>query len=313
LTDQYGNAAAEAQRTLTVQGSSSTVTIDKVNGNNLINYAEAHATGGVPLSGTVSGLGTGATFTLVVTDGSFTNSYTATVGPNGTWTASMPSSDAVMLADGSATVTTQVNGAQATQTVTVAETLPMVMINAIDNGLINAAAAAAGVSLTGSVTGLSANSTFQVTLSDGAFSKSYTATVNGAGTGWTATVSASDATALADGTATATAQVTDIYGNTSIKAVRTTAVHETLPTVTIDAIDGNDVLTTAQAQSGLTIGGASTEVVGQTVMVSLNGLALLRRDCHRRLLVCSRTAICPPPSRAAGWHLRRHRRRDGSI
>jgi hypothetical protein len=126
-------------------------------------------------------------------------------------------------------VTAQVNGAQATQTVTVAETLPTVTINAIDNGLINAAAAAGGVALSGSVTGLAANSTFQVTLSDGAFSKSYTATVNSAGTGWTATVPAADATTLADGTATATAQVTDQYGNVSTQAMRTTAVHETPP------------------------------------------------------------------------------------
>ena len=38
-----------------------TVTINAVDGNNVINYAEARASGGVALSGTVTGLAAGAT------------------------------------------------------------------------------------------------------------------------------------------------------------------------------------------------------------------------------------------------------------
>ena len=77
------------------------------------------------------------------------------------------------------------------------------------------------------------NATLTVMLTDGAFSKAYTATVNGAGTGWTAAIPTGDATTLADGTATATTRVTDQYGNVSLVAVQTVAVHQTLPTVTI--------------------------------------------------------------------------------
>ena len=63
---------------------------------------------------------------------------------------------------------------------TVAETLPTVSINAIDgNNVINNTQAHAGVALSGTVSGLAGNSTFQVTVTDAGFNKSYTATVNG--------------------------------------------------------------------------------------------------------------------------------------
>src|SRR5262249_51803858 len=156
-----------------------------------------HASGGVALSGTVSGLAQGATFNVSVTDGTFSKSYVATVGAGGTWTATIPSSDAATLVNGPATVSAQVTdtyGNQSTlasQTVTVAETLPTVSINAVDgNNVINAAEAAAGVPLSGTVSGFAPNSTFLVTVTDNGVTKSYTATVNAAGTGWNATIPA---------------------------------------------------------------------------------------------------------------------------
>ena len=51
---------------------------------------------------------------------------------------------------------------------------------------------------------------FNVTVTDNGVTKTYVATVNVAGTGWNATIPASDATALANGTATVSAQVTDL-------------------------------------------------------------------------------------------------------
>jgi hypothetical protein len=274
VTDQYGNVSLPAVQTVPVHETLPTVTIDAID-NGLINAAAGAA--GVSLSGSVSGLAANSTFLLTLSDGAFSKSYTSTVNAAGTgWTATILAGDATGPADGTATVTAQVSdqygnvSLPAVQTVAVHETLPTVTINAIDNGLINAAAA--GVSLSGSVSGLAANSTFLLTLSDGAFSNHYTATVNGASTGWTTTIPAGDATALADGTATVTAQVTDQYGNDSTLVVQTVAVHETLPTVTINAIDGNDTLNASEAQSVLTIGGSSTEAIDQTVTVALNGV-----------------------------------------
>ncbi len=101
----------------------------------IINNAEAHATGGVALGGTVTGLAQGATFNVSLTDGTFSKSYTATVGSGGSWTATIPSSDAVTLTNGPATVSAKVTDAYGnvstlvSQAVTVAETLPTLTIS----------------------------------------------------------------------------------------------------------------------------------------------------------------------------------------
>ena len=114
------------------QGVAPTVSINPVDGNNIVNNAEANASGGVPLSGAVTGLVPGVTFTLTLTDGTFSKAYTATVGSNRGWTATIPASDASMLANGTATVSAQAADANggistlASETVTVAETLPTV-------------------------------------------------------------------------------------------------------------------------------------------------------------------------------------------
>ena len=60
-----------------------------------------------------------------------------------------------------------------------AETAPTLTIAPVDgNNVINAAEAAAGVALTGTVSGLAAGSTFNVTVTDNGVTKTYVATVN---------------------------------------------------------------------------------------------------------------------------------------
>ena len=54
-----------------------------------------------------------------------------------------------------------------------------------------------------------------MTVTDNGATKTYVATVNVAGTGWSATIPSTDAVALANGTATVSAQVTDANGNQS--------------------------------------------------------------------------------------------------
>src|SRR5207248_1410297 len=149
-----------------------------------------------------------STFQVTVTDNGVTKSYTATVNAAGTKIGRASCREkALALANGTATVSTQVtdgNGnpsALATQSVTVAETLPTVAITtpiAGDN-IISRRKAAAGVSITGTVTGIAANSTFQVTVTDNGVTKSYTATVNAAGTSWSATIPATDEIGRASG------------------------------------------------------------------------------------------------------------------
>jgi hypothetical protein len=192
----------------------------------VINHAVAAASGGVALSGAVSGLAAGATFQVSVADGAFAKTYTATVdGSGSTWRATIPRADAILLPDGTAVVSSTVANAgghaSASVDVTVAETLPIVTISPVDgrNVIDSAAASAAGgIALTGTVTGLAAGATFAVKLTDGAFVRTYTAKVNAAGSGWSATMPSADASALSNGTALLSAQATDAYGNASAMA-----------------------------------------------------------------------------------------------
>jgi hypothetical protein len=115
--------------------------------------------------------------------------------------------------------------------------------------VITHAEAQGGVTLTGTVTGLAAGATFNITVANGSFTHGYTATVNAQGTGWTATIPPADATTLKDGTLTVTAQVTDQFGNQSVQATQTFAVDETLPTVTISGISPDTGLS---ASDGIT-------------------------------------------------------------
>ena len=234
------SSSVTASETVTVAETLPTVTFSPVDGNNVITGAEANAAGGVPLSGAVSGLAAGATFSVsVVQTDPFSKTYTATVDSAGTgWTATIPESDAITLPDGTATLSTQVTdaygnvSAPATDTVTVSETPPTVTIAAVDgdNVINNAEAhAAAGVALSGTVSGLAAGATFVVTVTDGSFDKTYTATVNSAGNGWTATLPEADAITLANGTATVTAQVTNAFGVSSTIASDNFTVSIALP------------------------------------------------------------------------------------
>ena len=281
-----GSNPALPTETLTINGTvatvAPTVTIAPVDGNNVINNAQARAAGGVALSGTVSGLAAGTTFSVAVIDGGFDKTYTATVDAAGTgWTATISESDAITLADGTATVTTQVTDAYGNQSavasdsVTVAETFSTVTIAPVagDNVINHAEAnAAGGVALIGSVSGLSAGATFSVTVADGSFNKSYTATVNASGNGWTATLPESDAITLADGTATVTTQVTNADGNPPSSASESVIVAEALPTVAIDPVDGDNVINheEANAVGGVPLSGTVTGLaVGATFSVTV--------------------------------------------
>jgi FecR protein/Bacterial Ig-like domain len=251
-----------------------TITITSTD--NIVNHATAAA--GFTISGTESNAD-GQTVTVKIVDGSGNVKGTlATTASAGTWSVNVSPAQAQALADGAytfqATLADQKgnNSNTASQSVTVHETLPTVTISATagdGDNVVNNAEAHAGITLSGGLSGLAPGSTFTVTVTDGTSSKSYAATVNAAGTGWSATIPATDATALKDGTATVTAQVTDIDGNTSTQATQTFTVAETLPAVTMAQVDGNDDITAANAQAGVTISGTESGADGQTVTVKV--------------------------------------------
>jgi hypothetical protein len=65
-------------------------------------------------------------------------------------------------------------------------------------------------------------------------------------------------------------QVTDPYGNPSSVASQTVTVAETLPTVTVDAIEGDNIVTGSEVQSGFSITGTTTGIAdGSEVIVEI--------------------------------------------
>src|SRR6202140_1606354 len=75
----------------------------------------------------------------------------------------------------------------------------------------------------------------------------------GAG-GWPAATPASDVTALANGPATVSAQVSDANG-TQASASQTVTVAETGPTLTMAPVEGNNVINHAEAAAGVPLSG----------------------------------------------------------
>ena len=119
------------------------------------------------------------------------------------------------------------------------------------------------VAIAGTTANVEDGRTVTVTLNG----KTYTATV--ASNAWTLNIPAADAQALA-ATGTATADVSNLAGDTATQATRTVA-HDTLATIAINPIAIDDNINATEAASPVAISGTTTGVEnGQTVTVLLN-------------------------------------------
>ncbi|WP_210253115.1 Ig-like domain-containing protein, partial [Beijerinckia sp. L45] len=204
-----------------------------------INATEAAA--GVAISGTSSGAD-GQTATITIVDGSnaVKDTYTVTIAAGGGWTATVTAAQAQALADGSYTVKADVSDVagnpalEATRALSVDETPPTIAIGTIaGDDTVNGAEAAAGVVITGTSSGVDGQ-TAMIAIVDGsnAVKDTYTVTI-AAGGNWTANVTAAQAQALADGSYTVKADVSDVAGNPAVEATRALTVDETPPTIAI--------------------------------------------------------------------------------
>ena len=120
----------------------------------------------------------------------------------------------------------------------------------------------------GTVSGIAAGSLFNVTVTDAGVTKTYIATVNIAGTGWTATIPSTDAVALANGTATVSAQVTDANGNQASLQPGGDGGRDRPDADHRSAVEGNNVINFAEAHAA---GGVPLSGHGE-------------RDCRRQPL-----------------------------
>ncbi|MCK7252782.1 Ig-like domain-containing protein [Enterobacter roggenkampii] len=250
---------------VTVDLATVAISIDAIASDDVINAAEKGAD--LVLSGSTSNVEENQTVTITFGG----KSYTATVGADGKWTATVPAADLAGLKVGDASVqvsVTNVNGnsASAGREYSVDATAPTVTINTLaTDDILNAAEAKSDLTVSGTSTA-EAGQTVTVSLNG----KDYTTTVSADGS-WTLNVPAADLAGLTDGSVTVTASVSDKAGNPA-SVDHNLTVDVTVPAVTINTIAGDDVINVAEHSQAHVISGTATgAAAGDKVTVTIGG------------------------------------------
>ncbi|HGC3143427.1 TPA: Ig-like domain-containing protein [Escherichia coli] len=263
-TDSDGNSGS-ASHNVQVNTALPGVTINVVATDDIINAAEAGAALTITGSSTAEA---GQTVTVTLNGAN----YTGTVQTDGSWSISVPPADLSALTASNYTVSAAVsdkagNPASVNHNLTVDTSVPVVTINTVaGDDVINATEHAQAQIISGSATGAATGSTVTVTIGTNTFT-----TVLDASGNWSVGVPASVVSALANGTVTINASVTDAAGNSG-SATHQVTVNTGLPSITFNAISGDNVLNADEKGQPLTISGSSTGLAtGAQVTVTLNG------------------------------------------
>ncbi|WP_380179373.1 Ig-like domain-containing protein [Kalamiella sp. sgz302252] len=274
VTNNAG-ATSSATDTFTVEAGTVTpttpsITVAAFAGDDVLDNSEQQTS--QTISGTTTNVQQGQTVTVTLNG----QTYTATVDANGAWSVAVPATALQALAAGTATITATVTDAAGTAattthdfTVNAATTVPAIAIDTFaGDDVLDGAEQQLAQTVSGTTTNVQQGQTVTVTLNG----QTYTATVDANGA-WSVAVPATALQALAAGTATITATVTDAAGTAA------TTTHDftvnaatTVPAIAIDTFAGDDVLDGAEQQLAQTVSGTTTNVQqGQTVTVTLNG------------------------------------------
>ncbi|EOO9055577.1 Ig-like domain-containing protein [Escherichia coli] len=264
VSNVKGNSATTTHA-YSVDATAPTVTINTIAGDDILNAAEAGAALTITGSSTAEA---GQTVTVTLNGAN----YTGTVQTDGSWSISVPPADLSALTASNYTVSAAVsdkagNPASVNHNLTVDTSVPVVTINTVaGDDVINATEHAQAQIISGSATGAATGSTVTVTIGTNTF-----ATVLDASGNWSVGVPASVVSALANGTVTINASVTDAAGNSG-SATHQVTVNTGLPSITFNAISGDNVLNADEKGQPLTISGSSTGLAtGAQVTVTLNG------------------------------------------
>ncbi|WP_431138457.1 Ig-like domain-containing protein [Enterobacter mori] len=269
LTDKAGNSNS-ATHGVEVNLTAPVLTIDTVSGDDVINNTEK--TQDLTISGTASGLATGAVVTVMLNG----KAYSAMVDSNGKWTTTVPADQVGALGEALYTVTASAtdsvgNSTSTSHTVNVESVLPGVIINTIaGDDVINAAEVASGQTISGKVVNAEAGNTVTVTIGG----NSYTATVQSDLT-WSVNVPESVLTALGNGDLTVSASVTNGVGNSGT-GEREIVIDANLPGLRVDTVAGDDVINSIERTQNLIITGSSDGLAaGAALTVTVNGKTYL--------------------------------------
>lgn len=264
VTDVSGNpgSATHSITVITDATNLPAITIATLSGNDVVSAQDTQSD--LLISGSTTNVQVGQRVTVTLNS----KTYLATVGADGNWSTTVPASDVQNLPQGNQDVTATVNDiaqnpATATHPFTVDTVPPLLSIDMlVDTSDIGLADALAGLPLSGK-----GEAGLLVTIKVGTAVYSAVADSNGV---WQITVAANDLLALGDGVKTLQASVTDGAGNASAASIDITLKTQSLPTLTLDSLYDNNVLTIAELASATTIGGTYTNLpVGTVIQVTI--------------------------------------------
>ncbi|WP_426596057.1 Ig-like domain-containing protein [Pectobacterium brasiliense] len=264
VTDVSGNPGSATHNITVITDATNlpAITIATLSGNDVVSAQDTQSD--LLISGSTTNVQVGQRVTVTLNS----KTYLATVGADGSWSTTVPASDVQNLPQGSQNVTAAVNDiaqnpATATHPFTVDTVPPLLSIDMlVDTSDIGLADALAGLPLSGK-----AEAGLLVTIKVGTAVYSVVADGNDV---WQIAIAANDLLALGDGVKTLEASVTDGAGNASATSINITLKTQSLPTLTLDSLYDNNVLTVAELATATTIGGSYTNLpVGTTIQVTI--------------------------------------------
>lgn len=271
--DAAGNTSV-INGTIDVDKTPPALTLQAVSGG-YVNAAEVGQI--VPITGTGGPYDPDHPHTIVVVVNNQT--YTTTLLSDGTWSISLPAGALVGLPDGPISYTATISDSAGNPTVLKGSfildanpaTLPTITINAISgDDFINVNESSQSLVISGKTTNTEAGRSVSVVFNGATYTG---ALVQPDGT-WSLTLPSSVMTGLIGGTQVITATVTDVAGNSATSNHNLTFVADAskLPSLTVNAIAGDDVINAIEHLQALTIGGSSQNLTaGRIVTVTLNG------------------------------------------
>ncbi|MDK1334440.1 Ig-like domain-containing protein [Cronobacter turicensis] len=268
VSDAAGNSVS-LDRGFSVDTDISALTVAPVTGDNRVSLDDI--AGGLVLSGSSVNFAPQTTLTITLNG----KQYTATTGPDGSWSVTVPRVDALDISDGKATLTVSgadENGAvvSGNQSFTIITTdLPDVTLNTpFTDGIISAAEVSAGGALSGS-TGVSGAGQTVTVQFNGA---TYNAVVDSSGN-WAVTLPPAALQGLTEGETPLVVTATDAAGNQNTSQ-STITVDLSAPVLTVNDITADNIVNATEAAQPLTISGSATPYDPQnpqTVQVQIGG------------------------------------------
>jgi hypothetical protein len=248
-----------------------TISINTVAQDDVINAIEHNEP--LTISGSSTHLASGTVITVVFNS----NTYTASVGSNGTWSLTVPRADVQALSDSPANTPYVIsasasdaaqNPAFATHNVTVDTSAPTLVVDLANSFLsdsrVNIAEAAVDQVVNGTGT---AGETVTLSING----KVLSAVVDQSGT-WSMSISSTDLKSLPQGSSQLTFASTDAQGNSSQQSVGINVKTTGGPGITLNTMFGNNIVSISEAAAGATLTGTASGLAnGSTVVVNING------------------------------------------